>query len=75
MVIRENIRERKVLPNACSKRLLNHNILPNEFVYTTLIDEFITNENFDGAKNILKFLDGEDVRVEIIYCNATIKGY
>ena len=55
--------------------MLDQNVHPDKFVYTTLIDGFIRSENLVEARKIFEFMEHKGVPPDVVGYNAMIKGY
>ncbi|KAG2622874.1 hypothetical protein PVAP13_3KG043270 [Panicum virgatum] len=68
---------KRMLPAAKNlvAEMLEQNVQPDKFVYTTLIDGFIRSENLDYARKIFEFMEQKGVCPDVVVYNAMIKGY
>nr|CAB3459297.1 unnamed protein product [Digitaria exilis] len=55
--------------------MLEQNVQPDKFVYTTLIDGFIRSENLSDARKVFEFMEEKGVCPDVVGYNAMIKGY
>ncbi|GJV98142.1 pentatricopeptide repeat-containing protein, partial [Tanacetum coccineum] len=49
--------------------------LPDKFIYATLIDGFVRNEELDEAKKLFEHAIQKGVKLDVVGYNAIIKGY